>query len=197
MYRPAGCSWVWERRQGTFRYPPITLPGGRLRLPTSHSPEHAARVWEISGKQSCTSSQPWWAPALALFWRCLSSSHLRHAPLVWYARRHSMTGAGLVCFKSSLFHNKHADMYRRELGSQHTQHREDSTCPNLTTARRGLCLIYPGVSISSAESPVQAAGAPEGSEGVSGDRESVSAQDPDLWVTPSRTALGLTAFPRS
>lgn len=73
-------------------------------------------------------------------------------------------------------------MYRRELGSQHTQHREDSTCPNLTTARRGLCLIYPGVSISSAESPVQAAGAPEGSEGVSGDRESVSAQDPDLWV---------------
>lgn len=150
MYRPAGCSWVWERRQGTFRYPPITLPGGRLRLPTSHSPEHAARVWKISGKQSCTSSQPWWAPALALFWRCLSSSHLRHAPLVWYARRHSMTGAGLVCFKSSLFLNKHADMYRRELREpahtaqrgQHmpqSHHSQEGPLPHLPWGFHFLC----------------------------------------------------------
>lgn len=83
----------------------------------------------------------------------------------WVVRTQAQQDWGWFGSFQILFISERAclSVQERELRSQHTQHREENTRSSLTTARRGLCLIYPGTSSSSVGSPVPAARAPEGS----------------------------------
>ena len=111
---------VWGGGRGHSRTPPPLLPCGRLRTPNHHSAHLSSTAWvgpssqEMHSRQNCAGvpAPAGTAPAPFLVVPVLSPSW--NAPLEWYAHRHSMTGAGLVHFQSSLFQNKHAYMYRRE-----------------------------------------------------------------------------------
>lgn len=55
----------------------------------------------------------------------------------------------------------------------------------------------PGTPFPPQKTLFQAVGAPEGTKGLSRDKESASSQDPNLWATPFMMALGWVASPRS
>lgn len=153
-----------------------------------------------AGKQwwaELTRSQPWRALPLHLFCRYLSSPRLRPAP---FGDMHTGTaGLGLVWFISNPLYFRMSMLIctGERTREQHTQHREENTCSNLTMTRKGLYLIHPGVSSSSIGSPVLGCLGSRGHKGVRGAGELASSQDPDLWAACSRMALGQAAPPRS
>lgn len=133
-----GCGWGWQQRQGPLCTHQYTLPVGPQGCPPGTAqtpmcilwPELTTQTGPLRGKLAGGR-----APGVPV------PPWLRPGPL---DDAHSTAGLRLVCsFRSALFQDEHACLYRREGWAASTRHR-GGAMP--ASHRRRACRIYPGPS---------------------------------------------------